>query len=172
MASYLVFVYGTLKRGEPNHHYMNKATFITGAKSVDKFPLVIASKYNIPFLLDKPGLGHVKFHLLLNYSFTADFLSSPFQNIYGEIYNVNEEVLAELDILEAHPELYTREERDFHAEDGSIIRAWIYVFKKFSESLLELEFYESYDSEGSHGKKYVPGYDRTEPVERKNLKEM
>jgi len=57
------FVYGTLKRNEPNHHYMVDSTFVTEATSVDKLPLVIASKYNIPFALNKPGVGHVSFSI-------------------------------------------------------------------------------------------------------------
>lgn len=55
----LVFVYGTLKKNEPNHHYMASAKFVCEATSVEKFPLVIASKYNIPFTICKPGVGNV-----------------------------------------------------------------------------------------------------------------
>ena len=58
-SSFTVFVYGTLKRNQPNHHYLSTAEFITEATCCQKFPLVIASKYNIPFAIDKPGIGHV-----------------------------------------------------------------------------------------------------------------
>ena len=58
--TYLVFVYGTLKKGEPNHSFMSSSTFVSEATTCEKFPLVIASKFNIPFLLNKPGVGHVK----------------------------------------------------------------------------------------------------------------
>lgn len=59
-----VFVYGTLKRGEPNEHWLtNKdngvAKFVSEAATIENYPLVIASKYNIPFLLDKRGTGKV-----------------------------------------------------------------------------------------------------------------
>ena len=59
-----VFVYGTLKRGEPNHSLMEnslngQAKFLGHAKTVTKYPLIIATKYNIPFLLKKEGVGHV-----------------------------------------------------------------------------------------------------------------
>ena len=56
---YLVFVYGTLKRNQPNHHYLSTSEFTAEAKSIEQFPLVIASKYNIPFCIEKPGTGHV-----------------------------------------------------------------------------------------------------------------
>ena len=57
--TYLIFVYGTLKRNEPNHHYLQDSEFIMEATSCEQFPLVIASQYNIPFAVDKPGLGYV-----------------------------------------------------------------------------------------------------------------
>jgi len=61
---HLVFVYGTLKRGQPNHHVLSdaltgEAVHVDGARTVIKYPLVIGSRYNIPFLLDQPHTGHV-----------------------------------------------------------------------------------------------------------------
>ena len=63
----LVFVYGTLKRGEPNHHWLTDAAngngrFIGRAVTSELFPLVVASRYNIPFLLNSPGSGKVRYH--------------------------------------------------------------------------------------------------------------
>lgn len=62
LQKYRVFVYGTLKRGQPNHYLMKDATngeakFISTAKTTTKFPLIIATRYNIPFLLDYPSVG-------------------------------------------------------------------------------------------------------------------
>lgn len=58
---YKVFVYGTLKRGEPNHHWFSnvpggKSRFLYQARTTEKYPLIIATDYNIPFLLYAPGL--------------------------------------------------------------------------------------------------------------------
>lgn len=55
-----VFVYGTLKRGEPNHgwfekHESGKFKLVCEAKTVEQYPLIIATNYNIPFLLYSPG---------------------------------------------------------------------------------------------------------------------
>jgi len=59
-----VFVYGTLKRNEPNHGLMKDtangyAKFLGLGKTTVQYPLVIATKYNIPFLLKKPNTGNV-----------------------------------------------------------------------------------------------------------------
>ena len=52
-----VFVYGTLKKGEPNHHWLTTPQnghheFLGAARMVKCYPLVIASRYNVPYLLD------------------------------------------------------------------------------------------------------------------------
>ena len=62
--SHFVFVYGTLQRGQPLHYLMTKppnghATFIGEGRTVDKWPLVVATEFKAPFILDKPGVGHV-----------------------------------------------------------------------------------------------------------------
>jgi len=59
-----VFVYGTLKRNQPNYYHLNDtkngcAVFRSVAVTVNKYPLVISTKFNIPFLLQKEGTGHV-----------------------------------------------------------------------------------------------------------------
>lgn len=104
MASTLsrVFVYGTLKNGQPNHHWLTNATnglaeFLAEGKTENLFPLVIATKYNVPFLLNKPGTG---------------------KNLKGEIYNVDETMLAKLDILEDYPRLYDRQIHEIVTNDG------------------------------------------------------
>ena len=59
-----VMVYGTLVRGNHNHvQFENKengeARFIASVKTKDKYPLVVATKYNVPFILGDKGLGQV-----------------------------------------------------------------------------------------------------------------
>ena len=59
-----LFVYGTLKSGEPNHYILSdraigKARLITKAKTKQKYPLVVASDFNLPFMLPVPGKGEV-----------------------------------------------------------------------------------------------------------------
>ena len=58
----LIFVYGTLKKNEPNYNYLKERNleFVSKAKSVEKWPLIIATERNVPFLLNRPNYGKVK----------------------------------------------------------------------------------------------------------------
>lgn len=60
-----VFIHGTLKQNEPNNYYMmqpenGQSMFVGKGNTVTKYPLVVASRYNIPFVLDVAGQGHVR----------------------------------------------------------------------------------------------------------------
>ena len=61
-----VFVYGTLKKHMPNHRFLDKladgqvANFLSNAKTLHKYPLVLATPAYIPFLLDAPSKGEVR----------------------------------------------------------------------------------------------------------------
>ena len=66
MSKVLIFVYGTLKSAQPNFHLVEKETRglckpfkPLKAYTVEIFPLVIASRYNIPYMLYEKGKGHV-----------------------------------------------------------------------------------------------------------------
>ncbi|XP_036331369.1 putative gamma-glutamylcyclotransferase CG2811 isoform X1 [Rhagoletis pomonella] len=123
-----VFVYGTLKRGEPNHHWLTRpenghSRFVCEAQTVQKFPLVIGTRYNIPFLLNKPGAGH---------------------NICGEVYEVDDTMFANLDVLEDYPNYYDREIQQVKSKDNVSIDCWLYLIKEFPEQLLLKRHLESY----------------------------
>ncbi|XP_058053860.1 putative gamma-glutamylcyclotransferase CG2811 [Anopheles bellator] len=125
-----VFVYGTLKRGEPNHHWLTsvangEASFVGRGTTVARYPLVIGSRYNIPFLLDVAGQGH---------------------NVRGEIYTIDDRMLSRLDVLEDYPRLYERRPEEIRQEaDGVVITCWIYLLQRFPERLLEgTELLEEY----------------------------
>jgi len=67
-----VFVYGTLKQNQPNNYHLNDtkngyAVFRSVAVTVNKYPLVISTKYNIPFLLQNEGTGHVSGYYTILY---------------------------------------------------------------------------------------------------------
>lgn len=76
-----VFVYGTLKRGYPNAHVgMPRAQYLGDYRTVQCYPLVIGGRWRSPYLINEPGVG--------------------FQ-VTGEVYEVDDTVLAELDELES-----------------------------------------------------------------------
>lgn len=143
-----IFVYGTLKRGQPNHHRMldsanGEARFLSSARTVHKFPLVIGGPHNVPFLLDVPGQGH---------------------RIQGEVYSVDERMLAFLDDFEMVPTWYQRvpvelqveqSEGDGAAAATTTAQAFVYMRKEFEQELLQLQRFESYDAYGDHGLEYV-----------------
>ena len=86
-----VFVYGTLKRGHPNHGLLadGKAHFLGRCYVEGPFVLVNLTYY--------PGVVRA-----------ADLAASTANRIYGEVYRIDEEVLASLDILEGNGHYYTR----------------------------------------------------------------
>ncbi|XP_068621972.1 putative gamma-glutamylcyclotransferase CG2811 [Battus philenor] len=139
-----VFVYGTLKRNEPNHHWISDpkngiSKFISNGKTSEKYPLIIATKYNIPFILYKPGVGY---------------------QVQGEVYEVDDNMLAKLDILEDHPNYYIREIDNVEimksdTNETQKIKCWIYFLKNFKEELLSRQMLENYSSSGSHGMPYL-----------------
>ncbi|KAH8252495.1 hypothetical protein KR032_000255, partial [Drosophila birchii] len=123
-----VFVYGTLKRGEPNHHWLTKkengqSRFLGKGTTVVRFPLVVGTRYNIPFLLARPGQGN---------------------HIQGEIYEVDQAMFGKLDELEEYPNYYDREEQAIRTEHGETVNCWLYLIRNFPEKLLAKEQLESY----------------------------
>lgn len=61
-----VFVYGTLKNGQPNHFRLmdpgsGTSTFVGQGQTLEKYPLVIDRSWNLPCLLKLPGSGLVKY---------------------------------------------------------------------------------------------------------------
>jgi gamma-glutamylcyclotransferase (GGCT)/AIG2-like uncharacterized protein YtfP len=77
-----LFVYGTLLRGQANHHYLGDAVFL-GEDAISNACLVDLGEY--PMLL--PGT----------------------EQIEGEVYRISAAILADLDELEEHPIVYYRE---------------------------------------------------------------
>ncbi|XP_042369218.1 gamma-glutamylaminecyclotransferase B-like [Plectropomus leopardus] len=146
-----VFVYGTLKKGQPNHYRMfestnGKAEFLASARTTQKYPLVIAGTHNLPFLLNIPGKGH---------------------SVRGEIYRVDDKMLKFLDEFETVPSMYQRTEVEVEVEEwveetkkeekpraGSIIKAFVYSTTTYQPDWPSLPTYESYDACGNHGLKY------------------
>lgn len=160
-----VFVYGTLKRGEPNHHWFGKATdgickFISEAQTIKKYPLIIATKYNIPFLLHRPGNMYINNFIMSFWHFF--WRTGEGHHVCGELYEVCDKTLQFLDELEDHPNFYVRElEQLFlNGDKSNVTEGWVYLLKTYKPSLLENPMLENYSSSGSHGLRYMERYNR------------
>lgn len=85
MTRYL-FVYGTLKRGQRNAHYLRTSRFVCEACLA---PDYVLRGFEIPYLCPvEKGTG---------------------LRVQGEIYQVEPDVLGAIDQLERHPDWYRRE---------------------------------------------------------------
>jgi gamma-glutamylcyclotransferase (GGCT)/AIG2-like uncharacterized protein YtfP len=90
-----VFVYGTLQRGEGNHHLLADAEFLGAAVTVRRFGM---TDVGFPFMLREPALARV----------------------CGELYDIGDdaECLYRLDRLEAEGRMYDRVEGMVDCDDG------------------------------------------------------
>lgn len=93
-----VFVYGTLRRGERNHRLVARSVFVGDALTKPVFTL-----YDLGYCPALVAGGH--------------------QAITGEIYEVDEATLAELDRLEGHPRVYQRS--PIHLADDALVLAYL-----------------------------------------------
>lgn len=95
-----VFVYGTLMRGQLNHHWMRGAERLGGARSPRGFSLWSLGQYPVAC---PEGVGCIR----------------------GEVYRLDPAHLYRLDVLEEHPQFYQR--RQVATRYGM---AWIYFQPK------------------------------------------
>jgi gamma-glutamylcyclotransferase (GGCT)/AIG2-like uncharacterized protein YtfP len=115
-----VFVYGTLKRGYGNNALINKSK-------------VISLKVNAP------GIN-------LYSSGPLPFAARGNGTAIGELYEVDDIVLAKLDKLEGHPVFYKREKTKVQLASGEV-EAWIYLCDKYAKQNLLIQSGEwEYDS--------------------------
>ncbi|WP_411876516.1 gamma-glutamylcyclotransferase [Vulcanococcus limneticus] len=116
-----VFVYGTLKRGHRNHHWLAGASFLGerqlgGAQLFDlgPFPMAVAGAgASATPAASAAAAGEA----------TAGEAGNTTTWIHGELYRVSAEGLDQLDLLEGCPRLYGR--HWLQLLDGS--HAWVYL---------------------------------------------
>jgi gamma-glutamylcyclotransferase (GGCT)/AIG2-like uncharacterized protein YtfP len=97
-----IFVYGSLKRGLRNHHFLETGRFIG------------------------PGTTRRDFDLLDLGYFPAAIRPGKFA-IRGELFAVDRRTLNTLDFLEGNGSLYQRERHPVIIEDAGLVTAWIYL---------------------------------------------
>jgi len=85
------------------------------------------------------------------------------QNIEGEVYDVDDQMLAFMDHMEGHPEVYSRDKvlahflgspADQSSTGGGSVECWTYFLKDFPPALLRQETVGAYDAHGT--KPYQP----------------
>jgi gamma-glutamylcyclotransferase (GGCT)/AIG2-like uncharacterized protein YtfP len=79
----LIFVYGTLRRGERNHAQMGRSRFVRSVATAPRYRLVDLGSY--PALLEGGDMA-----------------------VHGELYEVDDQHLPQLDAFEDVPSLYER----------------------------------------------------------------
>ncbi len=101
MSSDLVFVYGTLKRGERNHYFLASAEYLGPAFTEPLYRMIDCGPY--PAMLDSTQ--------------TSSLGAEPLP-ISGEVYRIDAATLAELDRLEDEGRLYRRAVIEVLSIDG------------------------------------------------------
>lgn len=105
MKEIYIFVYGTLKAGYQNHHFLTDAEFVSDAITCDKYQMYPSITQQFPFLIK----------------------SEKYQQIKGEVFKTNsKKLLDDLDYLEGYPNLYLREFINVKLENNSIVKALVY----------------------------------------------
>jgi len=95
-----VFVYGTLRIGEPYHHLMSACEYLGQCTTKAEFALINLGRY--------PGI-----------------IRDGSTSIVGDLYIVGPQTLQELDEYEGYPDYYTRE--SIQLADGNTAIAYIYI---------------------------------------------
>lgn len=109
--SNLVFVYGSLRKGFSNHHFLNNSEYIGDFTSEEQFYLITYKSLSFPYLLEDLEIDR------------------PKSNIKGEIYRVNDDVLSKLDNLESNSVIYQRKKYKF-LNEKNIFEAYVYILIK------------------------------------------
>lgn len=95
----LLFVYGSLKQSGENHHLLKQSRFLGEQKTVSKYETKQVGEY--PAIIEVEAGG---------------------KSISGEVYQVKDALLAELDLFEEVPCLYHR--KKVWLQNGTY--AWAY----------------------------------------------
>lgn len=104
----LIFVYGTLKRGNALNHELKASEFVGEAiTSAPSFRMFCNGAYPCVSNIGKSGY-----------------------RIVGEVYKVSDRILVELDLIEGHPTLYRRTQELFMLADGSFVVGQLYIYNR------------------------------------------
>jgi gamma-glutamylaminecyclotransferase len=132
-----VFVYGTLKRGFPNHRLLAEERFLGNVRTCEPYPLVVQGPWYTPAMIPEAGQGH---------------------QVVGELWEVSEAKLANLDELEGlgKPTGYLRELIHIAHADGTTERVWAYLKPRDRITVIHTDPLSDYQDE-----RYIPAWRRS-----------
>lgn len=109
MEKIYLFVYGSLKRNFQNHYIIEgEAKFINACKTENLMSLYRYKNFNFPYLTKEPK-----------------------EYIYGELYEISEELLKKLDRFEDYPNMYIREKiKIMNYMNLNYVDAWAYILNE------------------------------------------
>jgi gamma-glutamylaminecyclotransferase len=112
---HLVFVFGTLKQGFPNHHIIAQQSLLGEYETVQPYPLYLVGERHSPWMMDQPGEG---------------------MKVRGQVFKVDEQCLAALDELERiHArDGYRRQEIKVSSQQGTV-KLSVYAYLKPAHQL-------------------------------------
>ena len=111
MANIILFVYGTLKRGQRNHRLLTGQEFVAPARTLPHYRLYDTGSY--PCLVEDANNGVA---------------------VGGEVYRVDESLLPRLDELEGTPKLFWRRQI---AVEGFSEPVVAYLYNRDTSNLMD-----------------------------------
>ena len=106
----IIFVYGTLKKGNHNHGFLDGASFIGEAWTKKEYTLLEDHYVGLPYVIKDESYS-----------------------IQGELYEVDKYTFMTLDNLEGHPHFYKRElvECFIPELNHTEMKAWLYFLQEY-----------------------------------------
>lgn len=95
-----LFVYGTLKQGHSNHRFLRDSNFLGAAATQTKYTMVHLGGF--------PGVTQKKTSV-----------------IHGELYEIDDDTLRNVDRLEGHPSFYKR--KTIKIDHENVTEAFTYI---------------------------------------------
>ena len=131
----LLFVYGSLRKGFHNNNLLKDSKFISKGETFEKYYMVGRLNHELdPFEDGRFPYPPRKF--LFPYVF-CDRLRQDFKanKIQGELYEVSESLLEELDKHEGHPTIYKRTSVFACLPNGVNVESYMYLLESASIQL-------------------------------------
>lgn len=114
----VLFVYGTLRKGQRNHHFLDTAKFLGDATVTGQLYMMWSN--GLPLAVKTYYENKDRY-----WGKTAVPVPDT-SRVVGEVYEIPANLWDRLDRLESHPNWYIRELVDAQMEDGSVTKVWVY----------------------------------------------